>query len=66
MYLCAKRLVPFIRDNIDYLALKFGYTEQLKTKLARISSTTVGRMLAGNPQALNPRYLNDTAGKESQ
>ena len=29
MYLCAKRLVPFIRDNIDYLAHKFGYTEQL-------------------------------------
>ena len=45
MYLCAKRLVPFIRDNIDYLAHKFGYTEQLKTKLARISSATVGRML---------------------
>ena len=45
MYLCAKRLVPFIRDNIDYLALKFSYTEQLKTKLARISSTTVGRIL---------------------
>ena len=35
MYLCAKRLVPFIRDNIDYLAHKFGYTEQLKTKLAK-------------------------------
>ena len=45
MYLCAKRLVPFIRDNIDYLAHKFGYTEQLKTKLARISSATVGRIL---------------------
>ena len=45
MYLCAKRLVPFIRDNIDYLALKFSYTEQLKTKLAHISSATVGRML---------------------
>ena len=45
MYLCAKRLVPFIRDNIDYLAHKFGYTEQLKTKLARISSATVGRII---------------------
>ena len=45
MYLCAKRLVPFIRDNIDYLALKFGYDEQLKTKLAHISSATVGRIL---------------------
>ena len=45
MYLCAKRLVPFIRDNIDYLALKFGYDEQLKIKLSRISSATVGRML---------------------
>ena len=45
MYLCAKRLVPFIRDNIDYLALKFSYTEQLKTKLAHISSATVGRII---------------------
>ena len=45
MYLCAKRLVPFIRDNIDYLALKFGYDEQLKIKLSRISSATVGRIL---------------------
>ena len=30
MYLCAKRLVPFIRDNIDYFAQKFGYDENLK------------------------------------
>ena len=45
MYLCAKRLVPFIRDNIDYFAQKFGYDEQLKAKLARISSATVGRLL---------------------
>ena len=45
MYLCAKRLVPFIRDNIDYFAQKFGYDEKLKTKLARISSATVGRIL---------------------
>ena len=45
MYLCAKRLVPFIRDNIDYFAQKFGYDEQLKAKLARISSATVGRIL---------------------
>ena len=45
MYLCAKRLVPFIRDNIDYFAQKFSYDEQLKAKLARISSATVGRIL---------------------
>ncbi|EPF46344.1 hypothetical protein HMPREF1222_01863 [Treponema vincentii F0403] len=45
MYLCAKRLVPFIRDNIDYFAQKCGYDEKLKAKLARISSATVGRIL---------------------
>ncbi|QSH91737.1 transposase [Treponema medium] len=45
MYLCAKRLVPFIRDNIDYFAQKFSYDEKLKAKLARISSATVGRIL---------------------
>ena len=45
MYLCAKRLVPFIRDNIDYFAQKFSYDEKLKTKLTRISSATVGRIL---------------------
>ena len=45
MYLCAKRLVPFIRDNIDYFAQKFGYDENLKAKLVRISSATVGRIL---------------------
>ena len=45
MYLCAKRLVPFIRDNIDYFAQKFSYDEKLRAKLARISSATVGRIL---------------------
>ena len=45
MCLCSKRLVPFIRDNIDYLAHKFGYDETLKRKLSRISSATVGRIL---------------------
>ncbi len=45
MYLCAKRLVPFIRDNIDYFAQKFGYDEQLKAKLSSVSSATVGRIL---------------------
>ena len=45
MYLCAKRLVPFIRDNIDYFAQKFSYDEKLKAKLARISSATIGRIL---------------------
>ena len=45
MYLCAKRLVPFIRDNIDYFAQKAGYDEQLKLKLSAISSATVARIL---------------------
>lgn len=45
MYLCSKHLVPFIQDNIDYFAQKFGYDEQLKVKLSRISSATVGRIL---------------------
>jgi len=45
MYLCAKRLVPFIRDNIDYFAQKAGYDEQLKLKLSTISSATVSRIL---------------------
>lgn len=44
-YLCAKRLVPFIRDNIDYFAQKFGYPQTLKAKLSRISSATVARIL---------------------
>ena len=39
MYLCAKRLVPFIRDNIDYFAKKCGYDEQLKAKPPLRTST---------------------------
>ena len=42
MYLCSKRLVPFIWDNIDYFAQKFGYDEQLKTK-PPLSTPTEGR-----------------------
>ena len=45
MYLCSKRLVPFIRDTIDYFSQKFSYDEKLKAKLAGISSATVGRIL---------------------
>ena len=45
MYLCSKRLVPFIRDNIDYFAQKCGYDEHLKALLSSISSATVGRIL---------------------
>lgn len=45
MNLCAKRLVTFIRDNIDYFARKFAYSEKLKAKLSVISSSTIGRML---------------------
>jgi hypothetical protein len=44
-YLCAKRLVPFIRDNIDYLTGIFNYSSELKSKLSRISSATTGRIL---------------------
>ena len=32
MYLCAKRLMPFIRDTIDYFTQKCGYDEKLKAK----------------------------------
>lgn len=39
MYLCAKRLVPSIRDNIDYFAQKFGYDKQLKEKPPLRTST---------------------------
>ena len=39
MYLCSKRLVPFIRDNIDYFAQKFGYDKQLKEKPPHRTST---------------------------
>ena len=45
MFLCAKRLVTFIRDNIDYLSQKFDYEEELKIKLSKISSATIGRLL---------------------
>ena len=45
MFLCSKRLVTFIRDNIDYCASKFGYSDLLKLKLSKISSATIGRML---------------------
>ena len=33
MFLCAKRLVSFIRDNLDYFSTKFGYSEEMKHKL---------------------------------
>ena len=45
MFLCSKRLVTFIRDNLDYLTVRFDYEEDLKYKLSRISSATIGRML---------------------
>lgn len=45
MFLCAKRLVTFIRDNIDYLSQRFDYDEELKGKLSQISSATIGRLL---------------------
>ena len=45
MFLCSKRLVTFIRDNLDYLTVRFDYEEELKYKLSKISSATIGRML---------------------
>lgn len=45
LYLCSKRLVVFIRDNIEYLGTKFNYSLELKTKLGSISSATIGRIL---------------------
>lgn len=45
MFLCAKRLVTFIKDNLDYLSVKFNYDEKLKYKLSKISSATIGRIL---------------------
>lgn len=45
MFLCAKRLVTFIKDNIEYLSGKFNYNEELKYKLSKISSATIGRIL---------------------
>ena len=48
MFLCAKRLVSFIRDNLDYFSTKFGYSEEMKHKLSKISSATIGRMISLN------------------
>jgi hypothetical protein len=45
MTICVKRLIPFIRDNIDYLAGIFCYSEEMKSKLNRISGATAGRIL---------------------
>ncbi len=45
MYQCSKRLAAFIRDNLDYLAEKFSYAEELKAKLGTVSSATIGRMI---------------------
>ena len=44
---CAQLLVPFIRNNLDYLASKdcFGITPEIKIKLGKISSATVDRKL---------------------
>ena len=44
MYLCSKRLVPFIRDTIDYFAQKFGYDKQLKEK-PPLRTSTDGRAI---------------------
>lgn len=46
-FMCGQRLVPFIRENIDTLAeySQFKITPEVKTKLCRISSATVNRLL---------------------
>ena len=47
--ICGKRLVPLIRDNLDAIAessrFRRSITDKTKTKLARISRSTVERML---------------------
>ena len=48
MFLCAKRLVSFFRDNLDYFSTKFGYSEEMKHKLSKNSSATIGRMISLN------------------
>jgi len=49
-YVCGKRLVPMIRDNLDTLAehrrFKRYITDEVKGKLATVSRSTVERMLA--------------------
>ena len=37
-WLCSKRLVVFIRDNLAYFAEQFSYSDDLKMKLGKISS----------------------------
>ena len=45
MRMCAKRLVPFIRDNLDYLAHLNMYSDKTKLLLGEISAATIGRIL---------------------
>lgn len=46
-FMCGQRLVPFMRENIDTLAeySQFKITPKVKTKLCKISSATVNRLL---------------------
>ena len=54
MYLCAKRLVPFVRNNINYFTQKLGYSEQLKAKPPLRTSTD--RRGYNQKQVLDPIF----------
>ena len=45
MNMCAKRLVVFIHDNIEYFADKYSYSNELKCLLLSISASSIGRIL---------------------
>ena len=60
MFLCAKRLVSFIRDNLDYFSTKFGYSEEMKHKLSKISSATIGRMISPEISKYSIRGISTT------
>ena len=60
MFLCAKRLVTFIRDNLDYFADKFAYSNEMKVKLSKISSATIGRMIKSEIPKYSIRGISTT------
>ena len=60
MFLCAKRLATFIRDNLDYFSAKFGYSEEMKHKLSKISSATIGRMISPEISKYSIRGISTT------
>ena len=44
-YLCSKRLVPFIRNNLPSMNKKLGFKASVVDKLMKISASTIDRML---------------------